>query len=90
MSDKILIPHIVTIENRDSMTITGVIKVMVYDEFHIIMQTDYGQIIVTGRNLVAGEISSSQNMLKLKGTIESLQYKNKKDKSQGVLSKLFK
>ena len=90
MSDKFLLPHTVTIENRNSMSVSGVVQVMVYDEFHIILQTDYGQLIIQGRNIVAGEISSSSNTLKLTGDIVSLQYKAKKDKSQGIFSKLLK
>ena len=90
MSDKFLLPHTVTIENRNTMSVSGVVKVMVYDEFHIILQTDYGQLIIQGRNIVAGEISSSSNTLKLTGEISSLQYKAKKDKSRDIFSRIFR
>ena len=42
MSDKILLPHTVTIDNRRCMSVTGVQQVVAYDEFHIILKTDYG------------------------------------------------
>ena len=75
MSDKILMSHNVIIENRRRMSVTGVLQVVAYDEFHIVLKTDYGSLIIQGRDLVAGEISSQNNTLKLTGSIETLQYK---------------
>lgn len=90
MSDKILIPHKVTLENRNTMTVTGVLQVISYDEYRIILRTDYGTLIIQGRDLVAGEISSSQNTLKLTGRVETMQYKAAKDKSEGLLARIMK
>lgn len=90
MSDKIFLPHTVTIENRHSMTVTGVVQVVAYDEFHIILKTDYGTLFIQGRELTAGEISSASNTLKLTGTVESLQYKGVKNKSESLVSRIFR
>lgn len=90
MSDKIFLPHTVTIENRHSMTVTGVVQVVAYDEFHIILKTDYGMLFIQGRELTAGEISSASNTLKLTGTVESLQYKGVKNKSESLVSRIFR
>jgi len=90
MSDKILLPHTIAIENRSAMSVTGVVQVVAYDEHHIILKTDYGTLIIRGRDLVAGEISSSSNTLKLNGTVESLQYKGIKNKSEGIASRIFR
>ena len=40
MSDKILLPHTVTIENRKDMTVSGVIQVVAYDEDRLVLKTD--------------------------------------------------
>ena len=90
MSDKILLPHTVTIENRRRITVTGVQQIMAYDEFHIMLKTDYGSLVIQGKELAAGEISSSSNTLKLTGRIETLLYKAMKDKSESFLSRLLK
>ncbi|MBQ8604660.1 MAG: sporulation protein YabP [Oscillospiraceae bacterium] len=90
MSDKIFLPHTVTMENRNSMTVTGVVQVVAYDEFHIILKTDYGTLLIRGRDLTAGEISSASNTLKLTGTVESLQYKGMKNKSESFMSRIFR
>ncbi len=90
MSDKILLPHSLTIENRKDMQVTGVRQVVAYDEFHIILKTDYGALTINGRDLTAGEISSTNNTLKLSGSIETLQYKAVRDKSESFLQRLMK
>ncbi len=90
MSDKILLEHTLKIENRRRMSVTGVLQVSEYDEMHIILKTDYGTLIIQGRDLVTGEISSRNNTLKLTGSIESLQYKTLRDKSRGFMARLMR
>ena len=90
MSDKVLLEHKVTIENRKAMTVSGVGQVVSYDEDRIVLRTDYGTLIIRGRDLVAGEISSATNTLKLTGRIETIQYKAAKDKSEGLLQRMLK
>ena len=90
MSDKILLPHKITVENRKEMTVSGVVQVVSYDEYRILLRTDYGTLIIQGRDLVAGEISSATNTLKLTGRIEILQYKATKDKSENFFSRIMK
>lgn len=90
MSDKVLLEHKVTIENRKAMTVSGVGQVVSYDEYRIVLRTDYGTLIIRGRDLVAGEISSATNTLKLTGRIETIQYKAAKDKSEGLLQRMLK
>ena len=90
MSDKILLPHKLTIENPTAMSVTGVTQVVAYDENRIVLRTDYGTLIIQGRDLVAGEISSTNNTMKLTGNIDTLQYKGAKDKREGFLSRLTK
>ena len=90
MSDKVLLEHKVTIENRKAMAVSGVAQVVSYDESRIVLRTDYGMLIIRGRDLVAGEISSATNTLKLTGRIETIQYKASKDKSEGLLQRMLK
>ncbi len=90
MSDKILLEHTVKMENRRKMSVTGVLQVTEYDDTHVILKTDYGSLIIQGRDLSAGEISSRNNTLTLTGSIENLQYKTLKDKSRGLISRLLR
>ena len=90
MSDKILLPHKITIENRKDMSVSGVAQVVSYDEYRIVLRTDYGTLIIQGRDLIAGEISSATNTLKLTGRIETIHYKAVRDKSEGLLQRMLK
>jgi len=88
MADKILNPHKITVENRSDMSVTGVIQVVAYDENRVVLRTDFGTLIIQGRDLVAGEISSINNTMKLTGNIDTLQYKGTRDKRENLLSRL--
>ena len=90
MSDKILLPHKITVENRKEMSVGGVVQVVSYDEYRIVLRTDYGTLIIQGRDLVAGEINSATNTLKLTGRIDTLQYKAAKDKSESLFARMMK
>lgn len=90
MSDKILLEHKITIENRKDMAVHGVTQVVSYDEYRIVLRTDYGTLIIQGRDLVAGEMNSATNTLKLTGRIETIQYKSARDKSQGLFQRVLK
>ena len=89
MPDKALLDHTLFMENRSKMTVTGVLQVVAYEEFHIILKTDCGRLIIQGRNLVAGEISSSQNTLKLTGDIQTVVYKGGGEKDS-LFSRVFR
>ncbi|MBQ5783140.1 MAG: sporulation protein YabP [Oscillospiraceae bacterium] len=90
MADKILSQHTVTMENRRNVKITGVVQVTSYDEYKIVLRTDYGKLTVSGRNLVAGEISTDSGILQLEGDIDFLQYSRDKGKSEKGLAKLLR
>lgn len=90
MSDKILPQHKITIENRKDMQVTGVVQVVAYDEYKLVLKTDYGRLVISGKNLVAGEISAESGVLKLSGDIDFLQYQANRGKSEGTFGKLFR
>ncbi|MBE6888030.1 MAG: sporulation protein YabP [Ruminococcaceae bacterium] len=90
MTDKILSSHIVTMENRTSLKLTGVTQVVSYDEYKVVVKTDCGRLTVSGRNLVAGEMSTSGKTLQLTGEIDFLQYSKDKGKSEKGFSRLLK
>ncbi len=90
MPEKTPIPHSLTIDNRSDMSVTGVVQVISYDENHIVLKTDYGKLYITGRNLVAGEISNTSNILKLSGEISALQYRGVTNKNESLFKRLTK
>ena len=90
MADKILSEHTVFIENRRSMKLTGVVQVIAYDEYRLILKTDYGKLTVSGRNLVAGQMNTESRTMELTGDINYLQYQANHGKSEKGLAKLLR
>ena len=90
MTDKILSAHQVVMENRKTLNITGVMQVVYYDEFKLVLKTDYGKLTISGRNLVAGEISTTSKSLQLTGDIDFLQYSRDKGKSEKGLARILR
>ena len=90
MADKILSEHTVFMENRRSMKITGVVQVIAYDEYRLILKTDYGKLTVSGRNLVAGQMNTESRTMELTGDINYLQYQANHGKSEKGLAKLLR
>lgn len=90
MTDKIFSAHTVTMENRREMKLTGITQVVSYDEYKIVLKTDYGRLIVGGRNLTAGELSTQNQTLQLTGDIDFLQYQKNRGKSESGIAKLLR
>lgn len=80
----------VTMENRRKVTVTGVTGVVSYDENRLVIKTDYGRLVVAGRNIEADEISTENKTLQLTGDIDFLQYSRSRGKSEKGLARLFK
>ena len=90
MADKILSEHTVFMENRRSMKLTGVVQVIAYDEYRLVLKTDYGKLTVSGKNLVAGQMNTESMTMELTGDINYLQYQANHGKSEKGLAKLLR
>ncbi|MBR2027849.1 MAG: hypothetical protein IKA10_02515 [Oscillospiraceae bacterium] len=90
MADKILSTHTVFMENRRQLKITGVLQVIAYDEYKVVLRTDYGRMTVSGRNLVAGQMSTESRTMELTGEVNYIQYQANRGKSESGLSKLLR
>lgn len=83
-------PHTVILENRKSMTISGVEDVDSFDEQTIIIYTDLGELTVRGSDLHINRLSIEIGELALEGNIESLAYTDNQPKQTGFFSKVFR
>lgn len=85
--------HSVTINERKSIVITGVKKIENFDNEEFLLETNMGFINIKGSELEIIKLDTYQGNVSIKGKINSLLYKeaiNKKEKDEGVFSKLFK
>ena len=90
MTDKILCEHTVYMENRRQLKITGVLQLIAYDEYKVVLRTDFGKMTVAGRNLVAGQMSTESRTMELTGEVNYIQYQANRGKSESGLAKLLR
>ena len=82
----------IILENREKLTISGVLDVLSFDDLVVIVETELGLLTVKGENLHINKLSIDTSEVIVEGEISSLAYsQSKQDKSSGtLLSKIFK
>lgn len=77
---------------RKTLVITGVKKIDTFDKLHFILDTTMGYMVVKGEDLELVRLDTMAGNVTIKGTINSLEYivdNNKKNKEDGIFSRLF-
>jgi len=85
--------HSVNIVERKSLLITGVKKIDSFDEEEFLMETVMGYLAIKGEGLELLKLDSMQGNVSIKGKINNFAYLDdvsKKDKENGLISRLFK
>ena len=82
----------IIIENREKITISGVLDVLSFDDQVVMVDTELGLLTVKGENIRINKLSLDTAEVIIEGEISSLSYsQNKQEKSSGtLLSKIFK
>ncbi len=84
----------VILENREKLTISGVLDVLSFDDQIVIVETELGLLTVKGENLRINKLSLDTTEVIVEGTISSLSYSEKNlDKKSGggsLIGKIFK
>lgn len=68
------IPHRIHLEERGSLSISGVMEVESFDEESIVLSTSQGGLVVRGSDLHIEQLSLDGGDLKVEGTVDSLTY----------------
>lgn len=82
--------HLITIEKREKVCMSGVLDVLSFDEENIVAQTDSGIIILRGYNLHINNLNLDKGDLNIDGTILSLTYDDLPNSKESFLNRLFK
>ena len=80
------------LENRNKLTISGVLDVLSFDDQIVIVETELGLLTVKGDNLRINKLNIDTSEVIVEGEVISLTY-NQKDndkKGEGFLGKIFK
>ena len=83
-------PHHVVIEDRKSLTVSGVEDVERFDENTIVLSTSKGTMVVTGEDLHIEKLSLDGGDLKVDGDIDSVSYEEENVARGGFLSRLLR
>jgi sporulation protein YabP len=84
--------HSISIDRRESITVTGVTDVISFDEESVIGETDMGVIIIKGVNLHVKRINLENGELSVTGEIDGVAYENQgaTGKSKSIMGRLFR
>ena len=83
-------PHRVVMEDRNGLSVSGVVEVERFDENEILMSTSRGTLAVRGEELHIEKLSLDGGELKVEGRVDSLFYEDDGPSGRGgFLSRLF-
>lgn len=83
-------PHHVVIEERKSLTVSGVEDVERFDETTIVLSTSKGAMVVSGENLHIEKLSLDGGDLRVEGRVHALLYESEAGRrGGGFLSRLL-
>lgn len=80
------------LENREKLSISGVLDVLSFDDQVVIVETELGLLTVKGENLKINKLSIDTSEVVVEGEIYHLAYSENdfNKKSNGIFSKIFK
>ena len=82
----------IVLENREKLSISGVLDVLSFDDQIVILETELGLLTVKGENLRINKLSLDTTEVVISGEIYNLGYTEKSSdkKNSGLLNKIFK
>lgn len=90
---KIMQKHTVLMDERNRISLTGVLDVFAFDEENIVTETELGMLTIKGINLHVNKLNLEKGELEVDGEMDSISYSDSggynKSKSS-ILARLFK
>lgn len=89
---KLLKTHMITLDNRNTGSITGVLDVYAFDEEAISLMTEGGKLLLKGEHLHVRNLNLEHGEIEIEGKINSFAYltKKAKKKSDSFLKQFFR
>lgn len=79
------------LENRERLSISGVLDVLSFDDQVVIVETELGLLNVKGENLRINKLSIDTSEVVVEGEVCSLSYSEKSlEKKSSLIGKIFK
>lgn len=87
MAEERMLPHKLTLNERKSMTMTGVTEVISFDENAVVLKTGLGDLVVHGQGLQLKNLSLEGGQVAVEGNISAFIYEE--SRKSGGLRRLF-
>lgn len=79
------------LENREKLSISGVLDVLSFDDQIVILETELGMLTIKGEDLRINKLSVDTGDVVIEGNINSVSYSEKEERKSGnLLGKIFK
>lgn len=90
-ADKVITNQNIIMENREKISVTGVIDIHSFDDELVLAQTDLGILTIKGDDLKMNKLNLENNELIIEGKIIAVAYSDiNNTKKTGIMNKLFK
>ena len=80
--------HKLTLNERSTLTMTGVTEVASFDDATVVLHTSLGTLVIQGRELQLKQLSQEGGQVAVEGTVSSLIYEEPRQ-SGGWMRRLF-
>ncbi|MDO5557447.1 MAG: sporulation protein YabP [Clostridia bacterium] len=82
----------VILENREKLSVSGVLDVLSFDDQIVIIETELGLLTVKGENLRINKLNLDSSEVVIEGEIFNLSYSEKDviKNNSGIFNKIFK
>ena len=87
--NQLQLPHKLTLNERSSLSMTGVTEVVSFDDSTVILHTALGTLIVQGRDLQLKTLSPDGGQVAVDGTVAAMIYEEPRPE-KSWLGKLFR
>ena len=74
MSEQTVLPHKLTLNERQQLTMTGVSEVVSFDENAVVLHTAQGTLLVQGEGLQLKNLSPDGGQVAISGKVAALSY----------------
>ena len=74
-----LLPHSLTLERREKLTMTGVTEVVRFDEETVELRTELGTLLVQGQDLKLRTLSPKGGTVAVEGTVTAIGYEEPRE-----------
>lgn len=93
MKDNISYSHSISINERNGIYITGVLKIDSFDDEEFLLETNMGYLAIKGENLELIRLDTKDGIVSIKGLVISMSYiedLKKSNKQSSFFEKVFK